>query len=281
MRPFLSLSLCLCYCAILGQPSTEGKAFIFPAFTLQNPSNPGKLGIISVGGVVQDKTRLGKETDANAEVYIGLGKPEKVLGAGITLNIHGLTNSIGERNNLGKGTASFHLNRFVFDKKLLLDVGVDNAFLWGDAKSSQHYITYQPSFFIAGNYLFDLGSPRWDKPFGYVSLTLGAGNGYYRKDHHATQIKSGSLNPFFSLATPLLRGTNAIAEWNGYDIGVGLSSIPLQKLPLAFRVEATDFILGKPRFIASVFLSFFIHQKGVPSFERPIGTKAIRPARTI
>src|SRR5829696_5552574 len=140
----LSLAFCFCFffSFLFGQsnyPFVE-KEVIFPSMTLQNPLNSGKFGDVIFGIVLQEKTRLANQPDGNAEVYLGLGSPENLIGGGVTINIHGLTNNVGEQNNLGKGTISFHLNRLFFDQRLLFDIGADNAFSWGGAKETRQYI---------------------------------------------------------------------------------------------------------------------------------------------
>lgn len=154
---------------------------------------------------------------------------------------------------MGQGSLSFHLNRLLLNKKLQLDGGVDNLLVWG---GEQSYISYQRSTYISGNYLLTIKRSGLQKPFSYLCITAGMGNGYYRTDNHYTLGKSGSFDPFVSLATPILKGTNIITEWNGYDIGSGISSIPFQKIPFMLTFEATDFIFGHPRFITSLFCHF-------------------------
>jgi hypothetical protein len=285
MKRLLSISLFLYTGLLSAQDYTwndqGAKGSFTPSFTMQNPLNPGNLGTIVLGGVLQDRTRLGNKVDANAELYLGLGKPEKLLGAGVTLNIHGLANKIGEQDNLGKGTASFHLSRFLFNKKLLLDAGIDNAFLWGGDIRYDEYITYKKSMYVVGNYLFYLKAEDEVSPFQYLSVTLGAGNGYYGRDEKYNQNENGAFNPLLSIATPVFHNTNLLAEWNGYDFGVGLSSIPFQKLPFVFRLEGTDFIFGMPRYIFSVSLPFYFGSKNEGEHQRPVGVKSIRPARTL
>jgi len=260
------------------QRNADNERLIYPSFTLQNPLSPGTFGTIMLAGVVQEKTRLADKPDGNAELYLGLGKPQSLVGAGVTLRIYGLTNNMGEQNNAGKGSLSFHVNRLLFSEKLLIDAGVDNAVSWGGPEGSRSYITYKPSTYFAANYLFSFKA-KTDEAFSYLSMTVGAGNGYFKQDDHSKQADNNSFDPFFSLATPLIKTTNLIAEWNGYDVGLGISSIPFQKLPLMFRAETTDLVFGKPRFVFSASLPFVLNKNGNPS--RPIGLKSIRPERTL
>jgi hypothetical protein len=234
-----------------------------------------------VSGTIQDKTRIAKEADANAGVYIGLGAPEKSVGAGITLNLYGVTNKYGEKNNLGDGSVNVHINRFFLDEKLLLNIGLDNALSWGGRQ--QEYISYQRSLHASGNYLFYLKPDNIEKPFGYLSVTAGAGNGSYRRDENYTQGRSGSFEPFLSLATPVFKGTNIIAEWNGYDIAAGFSTIPFQKVPFVFTFEVTDIQFGKPRYVAALSFPFNIKSRKADNAAplRPVGITSVRSVRTI
>lgn len=262
--------------------SRKSLTTFFPAMSLENPINSGRLGLVVIGGTHENRTRISSHPDASAGVYIGLGEPEKLIGAGATINIYGLSNRFGEKNNFGEGSLNFHLNKLFLQNKLLLDVGVDNALYWGGV--DQQYISYQRSFYFSTNYLFYLKPRSMYKPFSYISITGGGGNGYFRKDKNYTKGASGSFDPFFSLASPLFRGTNFIAEWNGYDIGGGISSIPYQKIPFVFTLEITDLIYGKPRIITSVAFPFnFIRSTrvntNVPA--RAIGLRPFRAVRTI
>jgi hypothetical protein len=283
MKFISSLLLIFLANVVLGQGSFENKRvdkeLVYPAFTLQNPLSPGTFGTIVLAGVVQEKTRLANKPDGNVELYLGLGQPQKLVGAGVTLKIYGLANSIGERDNLGKGALCFHINRLLFSEKLLIDAGVDNAVPWGGPSGSRNYITYKPSTYFAANYLFAF-KEETSEPLSFLSVTAGAGNGYFKQDRLYKQKGNNSFDPFLSVATPVIKTTNFIAEWNGYDVGLGLSSIPFQKLPFMLRAEATDLAFGKPRFVFSVSLPFFLKRTG-SSFERPMSLGSIRPERTL
>ncbi|MCW3112860.1 MAG: hypothetical protein JWR18_1256, partial [Segetibacter sp.] len=159
----------------------EGKnntTTFFPAMTLENPLNSGRLGLVVIGGTFENRTRISSLPDANAGLYIGLGEPEKLIGAGATINVYGLSNELGEKNNIGEGSVSFHLNKMFLQNKLLLDAGVDNAFFWGG--TDQVNISYQRSFYFSGNCLVYFKAGRMEKSFSYISITGGAGNGYFR-----------------------------------------------------------------------------------------------------
>ena len=252
----------------------------YPSMTLETPLNSGRLGLIVVSGTIQDKTRIAKDEDGNAGVYIGLGAPEKSIGAGITVNLYGVTNKYGQKNNIGDGSINLHINRFLFDEKLLVNVGLDNAISW--VGQQQEYISYQRSLHVSGNYLVFFKPDNMNGSFSYLSVTGGVGNGSYRRDNNYTQGKSGSFDPFLSLASPLFKGTNIIAEWNGYDIAAGFSTIPLQKVPFVFTFEVTDIKFGKPRYVAAVSFPFNIKKKASDAAPlRPVGIASVRSVRTI
>jgi hypothetical protein len=281
MKFKLILFFILSATSVRSQPvtgSTE-KAIIYPSVTLQNPISPGTFGTIILAGVVQEKTRLANKPDGYADLYVGLGKPGKFIGGGVTVNIYGLTNSIGEPQNLGQGSLNFHINRLLLSGKLLLDMGVDNAVSFGSPTGSYDYITYKRSVYFSANYLLSM-KEETTEPFSYLSVTVGAGNGYFKQDKSSKQNSNNSFDPYLSLATPVVKTTNFIGEWNGYDVGLGLSSIPFQKLPVMLRAETTDLIYGKPRYVFSISLPF-IWKENSGSELRPMALKTIRPARTI
>ncbi len=251
-----------------------------PAISLENPVGGGHFGEVAVGFSYQNKTMISDNDDASIAVYVGLGDPEKSIGGGITVNIFGLTNNYGELDNFMEGGLDFHLNKYLFDKKLLLDAGVYNPVVWG----GNSYISYQMSWYLSGNYFLRLKQGNNWGAFSYLSFTGGLGNGNFRTDNTYTEFKSGAFEPFFSLALPVLKGVNIIAEWNGYDIAGGVSFIPYQKIPLMLGCEYTDLKYGDPRMVAS--LSYPLNfRKGSKqdnsSGNRPHNIKSIRPIRTI
>lgn len=287
-KAFFLLCLSFVYTSTFSQqkdsvlPEGSTAVTFYPSMTLENPLNVGRFGLIVFGATLENKTRIADKADGNVGMYVGLGDPEKLIGAGVTLNIYGLSNSVGERQNLGQGGLSFHINRFFLQNKLLIDAGWENPIYWGG--NSQSYISYQRSLYFTGNYLLYFKPENLQKPFSYLSITAGIGNGSFRRDGNYTAVKSGSFDPFFSIATPAFKGTNVIAEWNGYDIGAGISSIPSQKIPFIFTLEITDLIFGNPRIAASVSLPFNLSKSKkdkVGSPVRPIGIKPVRPVRTI
>lgn len=257
---------------------------LYPSVTLQNPTGGGELGFINFGTSVQSRTRLSPHPDGSAMLYIGLGDPVRYIGAGATFYIYGLSNSVGERNNRGDGAMYFHINKFLFNKKLLLDAGVDNAYRWGEIVRIKAYITYNTSSYMSANYVFDISKANATSAFKYISITAGMGNGYYRSDKNYKEKGNKGFDPFLTLASPLSSSTNLIAEWNGNDIGVGISTIPFKRVPFMFAIELTDVFYGSPRVVTSASFPFQLFKIGkrvdAPHL-RPVGVKAVRGERTI
>ncbi|MEJ6981973.1 hypothetical protein WG906_16005 [Pedobacter sp. P351] len=242
-----------------------------PAISLENPVGGGQFGEVVFGFSYQNKTRISYKDDASAAVYVGLGDPVKFIGGGMNVNIFGLTNKFGEQDNIMEGGIDLHLNKFLLHERLLLDVGVLNPFVWG----GNSYISYQKSWYVSGNYMFNTKSPRL---FSYFSVTGGLGNGNFRKDSTYNESGSGSFEPFLSLATPILKNLNIILEWNGYDLAAGLSVLPSQRAPFMLTCEITDINYGNPRMVASLSYPVCFGKSAKTTFRN---VKNIRPVRTI
>ncbi|WP_207492048.1 hypothetical protein [Aridibaculum aurantiacum] len=253
---------------------------VWPAMTLENPSGSGMLGTIIPGFSFQSKNRLGNVLDGNAAAYFGLGDPVNFLGAGATINTYGFTHTAGRRINIGHGGLDLHINTFLFKQKVLLDAGITNLVTWGGDEAFRNYVTFQKSLYISANYIHQISSDSYDEPFSYVAITVGGGNGYYQQDKDYLPGEQGKLNPFLSLATPIFHSTNLIAEWTGFDIAIGASSFPFE-FPLGFNFEVTDIKYGQPRFILGLLYNFQLKSVDKNTTKRPIGTKLVRPTRTI
>ena len=269
---FLSTAYSFCQSTDTIKNSTNKKDREYrPAISMENPVGGGQLGEVVLGFSYQNKTRISYKDDASVAVYIGLGDPVKFIGAGMNVNIFGLTNNFGEKDNIMEGGIDLHLNKLLLDKRLLLDMGVFNPIVWG----GNSYISYQKSWYLSGNYQINTGR---SKLFSYFSITGGLGNGNFRKDSTYTEFKSGAFEPFFSLATPLLKNTNLIFEWNGYDLASGISILASQRMPFMLTCEVTDINNGNLRTVVSLSYPICFGKPFKPSFRN---IKNIRPVRTI
>lgn len=238
--------------------TTPDSAAYISVISLENPNGfGGSFGIISVGLAVQSNTRVRSGPEANAGVYIGLGDPVKYLGLSASVNIYGLSNSYGTKNNLGQGGLDLDVNRLI-GRKLFLKFGVKNITTWG--AQSERFIHLQKSYYGVGSFFILLNRNNLKKAFSSLSVTLGAGNGLFRQDKNYTPYSSGHFNPLVSIGTPVSARTTAVVERNGYDIAAGVSSyiIFFKRVPIHYFIETTDLILKKPRFTLSVNYTFSI-----------------------
>ncbi|MVT08408.1 hypothetical protein [Chitinophaga tropicalis] len=229
----------------LAQKDTS--AIDIAGISIENPSGiGGYFGTIGVGIAGQHKTRSGGRPDANAGVYAGLGDPIRYIGIGASVSIMGVSNRYGSKGNFGEGSFNIDISKLLF-RAIYLKVGVQNLTFWGLPENA---VAAQRSYFGSGTILLVSKKRKIGTAFSYIALTVGAGNGLFRKEKNFTVDGSGNLNPFYSIAVPVFRQTNAVVEWSGYDISTGLLSyVKLsKKQALGIGFEITDYLLKRPRY---------------------------------
>lgn len=146
-----------------------------------------------------------------------------------------------------------------------------NPIVWG----GNSYISYQQSWYLSANYRIDT---KKSGLFSYLSISGGLANGNFRKDSTYSESGRGAFEPFFSIATPLLKNTNIMLEWNGYDIASGISLLPSQRVPIMLTFKVTDINYGNPRIVASLSYPISFGKASKTAFRN---VKNIRPVRTI
>ena len=217
--------------------------------TIETPApHAGTLGTFSVGAAFQSRTRnteKGWDPDGNIGLSFGLGDINKHIGIVAGINVYGLSNNVGEDNNFGSGSFDLQLNRNINDY-IFVGAGVRNLFHWRTRESTPRN---NRSFFVVGSIIFPL-QRQYEKPFSLLFITAGMGNGTFRLDRDFDIRNSGNLAPFGSIALQVLRGTNFIIEWNGYELGSGFSFYPFKNLPsLGGTIAVTDLTEKHQRFI--------------------------------
>ncbi|MBK7873035.1 MAG: hypothetical protein IPJ74_21375 [Saprospiraceae bacterium] len=215
----------------------------------------GNLGTIGGGFAFQSRTRdteKGFNPDANFGFGIGLGDFKKAVGLTVGANIFGLSNDIGEGDNFGSGTLDLQVNRAINDY-IFVGIGARNLTKW---RSPELRARNLRSYFLTSNFIIPIHR-RYDEPFSLLFVTTGVGNGIFRLDKDFTLRESGNFNLFGSVALQVLRGTNIIAEWNGYDLNAGISFYPFKKIPaLGATASLADLTEERTRFIFSAGYSF-------------------------
>ncbi len=213
----------------------------------------GDLGLVAGGVAFQSRTRnteKGFKPDANLGLSVGLGNSRDLVGVMATANIFGLSNQVGEDQNFGSGTLDLQFNRRINDY-ISVGAGVRNLTNWLPPETVRPPRNNR-SFFAVGNFIIPT-SRNYTQPFSLLFVTAGVGNGIFRLDRDFDPNTSGTFNVFGSAAVQVLRGTNVIMEWNGYDLTSGVSVYPFKKLPGLGGVFAfTDLTESRPRFNASV-----------------------------
>lgn len=221
----------------------------------------GDLGVIAGGFAFQSRTRntdQGFVPDGNFGMSVGLGDLKKAVGVVAAVNVFGLSNKVGEDNNLGSGTLDIQVNRAINDY-IFVGAGVRSITNW--IPPSTPVPRNNRSFFFVGNGIIPI-TRNYDKPFSLLFITLGMGNGIYRQTKDFDLETSGELNPFGSVALQVFRGGNAIVEWNGYTLNAGLSVYPFKKIPaLGGTFTLASLTEGRPRFVCSMGYSFKIQAR--------------------
>lgn len=211
----------------------------------------GELGTFAAGLAVQSRTRTvesGFIPDGNVNFSVGLGNSRKYLGLFVTANIYGLSNEIGQENNFGSGSLDLQLNRNI-NNYLFVGGGVRNLTYW---KSPPGFPRNNRSFYFVSSYILPFHR-RYTEPFSLLFITAGAGNGVFRLDKDFDPYTSGNFNFFGSIALQVLRGTNVLLEWNGYELVSGISLYPFRNIPtLGGTFSVTDLTEDRPRFVLSL-----------------------------
>ena len=231
-----------------------------PAISVLNPIGYGNSwGNIGVGLSYQQRTRFGNSEDGSLSFSMGFGDPERSVGFDTTVTILSLTNE-NQSAAFSTGSMSFKLSRNLPGNSAV-SLGVENLIRWPEGSGDSGTSTY-----LVGSKLFQLRDEPFS-PFGIAYLTAGVGNGRFRPPEDFDFKDDGfQFNPFASLAVQVLPRVNAITEWTGQDISVGLSIVPFRELPLVITLAGIDLQgnaeeafgeEGKARFTGAVSYGFF------------------------
>ncbi len=198
-----------------------------PGITILTPSAYTQaLGNVSIGAGFQSRTRFSDRSDGVIGFNFGLGDPINAVGLDVGL----ISTSTLRRGPFDGGTVSFKLNRAIA-QDLYIAAGVQNAVSFGgtDGGSSVYGVVTQ--------------AIRLDEditqPLSRLYLSAGLGGGQFRSPSDINQGVS-SVGAFGSVALRVVEPINAIAEWSGQDLTIGLSIVPFRGLPLVITPAITD-----------------------------------------
>ncbi|PSO51571.1 MAG: hypothetical protein BRC33_00020 [Cyanobacteria bacterium SW_9_44_58] len=237
-----------------------------PAISILNPIGYGNSwGNVGVGASFQERTRFGEKEDGSLSFSMGFGDPEESVGFDATVTVLSVTDE-NQSAAFSTGSMSFELSRNLPGNSAV-SVGVENLIRWPEGSGDTATSTY-----LVGSSLFQLREDPLS-PFGVAYLSVGLGNGRFRSPE-AFEANAGNkgfegffqVNPFASAAIQVLPRVNAITEWTGQDISIGLSMVPFRESPLVITVAAIDLTgnveetfgaEGEPRFTAAASYQFF------------------------
>jgi len=214
-----------------------------PSITMLTPSAYGKSwGRASIGLGFQSRARFTNKVDGVSGFGFGLGDAKESVGLDVNIGIVDL-------DNFQDGNVSLKLHTQL-KNDIAVAVGVKNFITFGstDGGTSGYGVITK---------IVRLQDSE-NKPFSRLYLSTGIGNGQFRSESDINN-KIDSVGVFGSVAVKVVQPVNAIIEWSGQDLGLGLSIAPLKQVPLVVTPAITD-LTGSAgdgiRFILGVGYSF-------------------------
>lgn len=197
-----------------------------PGVSIITPSAYGQSwGNASIGLGLQERTRFTDQADGVLGIGIGLGNPQNSIGFDIGLTFVDLIGDTAQ-----DGTVSFKLHRRLPDD-FAVAVGIKNAIRFGETDSATGYYGVVTKMFRL--------QPSIDKPFSRLFVSAGVGSGQFRSELDVNNDRD-SVGVFGGVAMRVAEPVNAIAEWSGQDLTLGLSVTPFRDIPLVISPAITD-----------------------------------------
>ena len=169
----------------------------------------------------------------------GIGDAQRTVGMEVTWAIIDL---VGE--TFKDQTLSIKLHRRLGSWSAA--VGIENMFIKGvtDGGTSAYGV-------VSGSLLPEEASRTW---LQQITLTAGVGDGRFNSvDRVRRGVNGASL--FGSVAVRMLPAASAFATWNGQDLTLGLSVVPLKQLPVVVTpvlLDVSQRADSRPRFAMSI-----------------------------
>jgi hypothetical protein len=199
---------------------------ISPGTTITVPSAFGfdrQQGYIAAG--VINRNRFQSNVDGSIAVGVGVGDAREAIGLQIDVSSFNFNDDF-----LGDGAVGFKVHH-AFTDDLAVAIGVENLTSWGDA-------SVESSLYGVVTQVVQLHEDP-QVPFSQLALSIGLGGGRFRSEADVSQGRD-SINVFGSLAFQVAEPAALITEWNGQDLNVGISVVPLIDVPLALTIGAND-----------------------------------------
>ena len=210
--------------------------------------------------------------EAQFDLSVGFGDPEKLVGATFTTSIEETQLPLGDRNTQGLETDANLLDEYYIGIHLSRNIGPDTAVRvgvknWIDVKECGLACGFPKSAYGVISQRFRL-NPNQNSWFPNAYLTAGMGNGEFRpldeqvRSSIAAQRSAGcstygyladkpcnsdtlrravldaanygQLTPIGAAAIEVYPGLNAIGEWSGRNLNLGFSVRPFEDFGLVF-----------------------------------------------
>jgi len=211
-----------------------------PGLTIAIPSAFGAdNNTLYAAASFQDRVRGSDSNDGSLGLGIGLGDATESVGVELSYTLASFGNNT---RDFGSGAFNVKVHRRL-SEDFAIAAGVNGLVNLGDDNG------FQNSFYGVATNIFRTKEDI-DRPFSRIAVTAGLGNGQFRTEEALSDDEDG-INVFGNVAFRVARPVSIIAEWSGQDLGVGLSIVPFENIPLVITPALRDLAGGgdKPRFV--------------------------------
>jgi hypothetical protein len=228
----------------------DRSAFVrsLPATNASTPSGFGpQWGDLFMGGGFQRNTRASRPggplgaNDGAVVAGFGLGNA-RMIGLEVAFTSFSTFRS-GFFTRTGVSLKAHHQ----FSNGWAMAAGTETAFVLGEAGDGGR------SHYVAASRVFTRTADS-RRPFSAIGVTLGAGDGRFRTLADVRADRS-TVGVFGALSARLTDAVGAVADWNGQDLTLSASVVPLRCLPLTITPGITDVTRNagtRPRFLVGV-----------------------------
>ncbi|MEM9663373.1 MAG: hypothetical protein AAF970_00475 [Bacteroidota bacterium] len=205
---------------------TATNTSIIPGSTISTPTGFGIGWGRFYGGVgYQDRVRYDDWRDGIFVLGMGLGDPFRYVGLELTLSILDTYDDFLEDKAL-----SVKLHR-------RLPASTSVAIGWENIWHTDGTDGGSSAYAVASKFFVFRDNP--DAPFGSAIVSIGIGNDRFLPEKQFMRRADG-VNGFGSVGLRLARPVNAVANWTGQDLNVGLSIVPIRSMALAITPSFLD-----------------------------------------
>ncbi|MGK7905019.1 MAG: hypothetical protein AB4352_27160 [Hormoscilla sp.] len=211
-----------------------------PGMTIAIPSAFGAdNNTLYTAASFQERVRGSESNDGSLGLGIGLGDATESVGVELSYTFASFGNNT---RDFGSGAFNLKVHRRL-SEDFAIAAGVNGLVNLGDDNG------FENSFYGVATKIFRTKEDI-DRPFSRIVVTAGLGNGHFRTAEALSDDEDG-INVFGNVAFRVAQPVSIIAEWSGQDLGVGLSIVPFENIPLVITPAVRDLAGGgnKPRFV--------------------------------